>query len=366
MPRPFKRRARELINFINMKPWENPAAVLPYFRYSRHFQRLQRAFTSYRYVVAILWAHELGLFDCLDKKPATLEELKKSLKVRTRPLEQLLIILEAEGWVQRSGPCFSLTPPARHFLTSSGSQSVAGFLDLFAAHHASYSQILKGGMRKGTVPPRMNIFSPRSSLRGYLLAVNSYLHWIVPELLEEISLPRISRFIVGSMGVSFSAHLMRQSSQARVTYGCLPHLVKQIPMLVERYGIPRERIEGMHAHMGDPMKDRWGVNEQYDLVFLTKKLILKPEEKIGEKFVAKASRVLNPGGVLILWETVHPDHRPTSFSQAMEAVLDLGASPDGPVLTERRVRQMLHRYMFSRIFIKTVGPMGSTFVVAYK
>lgn len=365
IPRPLRRRARGILRFLKMRPWENPMALLPYLRYGRRFQELSRSFFRYRYVVALLWAHELKLFDTLSSSPRSLQELASLLNILPRPLEQLLFILESQGWITRRGDTYSLTPEGRFFFNGESPQSVRGFMELFASHHASFREILRG-MSQGTIPPRMNIFSSRASVDGYLHAVNTYLHWVAPELLSAIELPPIRRFIAGSMGVSFSAHLLRRDSRARVTYGCLPHLVKRIPELVKRFDVPEERIDGMHPHSGDPEEDRWGERERYDLVFLTKKLILKPEQRIGEKFVAKASQVLEPGGVLILWETVHPGDQPTPLSRAMEAVLDLGASPDGLVLTEARVRDLLKRHRFRKISFHPAGDMGSTFVVAYR
>jgi hypothetical protein len=101
-------------------------------------------------------------------------------------------------------------------------------------------------------------------------------------------------------------------------------------------------------------------------VFLTKKMILQPEQRIGEKFARKAFDVLRPGGAAIFWETVHTDGMPTPLQRAMEAVLDLGASPGGLCNTESGLRTLLSEIGFRQIEIVPCLSGQTTFVVARK
>ena len=183
------------------------------------------------------------------------------------------------------------------------------------------------------------------------------------DLLGRIELPPIRSMIVGSMGVSFSALLLDRCPQASVTYGCLEHLVREIPRLRERYGVDPGRVAGSHVHGGDPNADRWG-DERFDLVFLTKKMILDPENRVGEAFARKAFDVLTPNGVAILWETVHPADAPTPVAQAMEAMLDLGASPTGFVLTDRGLVELLTGIGFVSVEIVRCLGGSTSFIIA--
>ena len=183
--------------------------------------------------------------------------------------------------------------------------------------------------------------------------------------LSKIEVPPVRDFICGSMGVSFSALVLHQFPGARVTYGCLDHLVERIPRLRQQFAIDPARVDGMHAHGGEPSDDRWG-SEAFDLVFLTKKMILEPENRLGEKFAAKSYEVLNPGGVAIFWEAVHHDDEPTPMKLAMESVLDIGVSPTGCVLTRDGMTRTLLDIGFETVeFVPCLG--GETnFVVARK
>jgi hypothetical protein len=125
------------------------------------------------------------------------------------------------------------------------------------------------------------------------------------------------------------------------------------------------RIDGVHSHGGEPEQDRWG-EPPFDLVFLTKKMILEPEAQLGLRFARKAFEVLAPGGVTILWETVHTDRGPTPLPRAMEAVLDLGASPTSPVRTERELRAMLGDLGYEGVEVVECLEGQTTFLVARK
>ena len=85
---------------------------------------------------------------------------------------------------------------------------------------------------------------------------------------------------------------------------------------------------------------------------------------VGERFAKKAFGVLRPGGVAILWETLHGEGRPTPLGRAMEAVLDLGASPAGPALTEAGLGRLLGGIGFRAVEVVPCLEGATTFVVA--
>jgi hypothetical protein len=293
-----------------------------------------------------------------EEQPAELAERPARAVAR----HQLLALQHAQE--RLDGARWALGEFGRLFLLRDGRHSIAQYLDLVAAQALSFAE-LPSGLATGRAPTLLDIFSERSRYRALLDGVNEYLTWAGRDLLSQIALPEVRELIVGSMGVSFSALVLERCPRARVTYGCLPHLVREIPRLRQRYAVPPGRVDGMHEHGGDPSADRWG-GEAFDLVFLTKKMILVPEERIGEKFARKAHEVLRPGGVAIFWETVHTDDGPTPLPRALEAVLDLGASPAGLVNTDGGLRRTLGAIGFVDVQVVPVLGGQSTFVVARK
>lgn len=344
--------------------FRDPSTLLTQWRHRHSLKKLTRALFYHRYATATLLGVEAGVYDALLGRPMTPGELSDACDLNPRGADALLRILESQGAVVRSGGRYALTDFAAAFLAHGGPASIADTMDLMAAQAAAFGD-MKEGLRTGAVSSGLNIFSDSGRHNAFLNAVNSYLHWATPELLRSVELPEIRSFIAGSMGVSFSAHLLQRFPEAKVTFGCLDHLVKEIPRLRESYRVPASAVTGMHAHAGDPSEDTWG-DEDYDLVLLTKKMILEPEQMTGEKFATKAFDVLRPGGVAILWETIHTDDKPTPLPRAMEAVMDLVTAPSGLVNTESIIRTTLGDIGFSKVQIVPCLGNQTSFVVARK
>jgi len=341
-----------------------PRELIERWRHRAAFNRVQKALFYHRYATAFFLGHETGLFDQLYGTAKTAADVATECSLAPRAAEQLLRVLESERMVTREGASYRLSDFGRLYMAREGRFTMGPTLDLMAAQAAAFPEVCTG-MQTGQVPSTLDIFSDDGRYKSFLDAVNSFLHFAGAELLQEVELPDIRSFIVGSMGVSFSSLLLARFPNAQVTYGCLDHLVRQIPRLRDEYRVPAHRVAGMHCHSGAPDNDRWG-DESFDLVFLTKKMILEPESRMGQRFAAKAYEVLSPGGVAIFWETLHTDDRPTPLARAMEAVLDLGASPDGMVNTESSMRSLLERIGYRHIEIVPCLAGSTTFIVARK
>lgn len=344
---------------------DDPAGLLEQLRHHRQIARLHRSLSDQRYATALLLAHRSGLLSALEEGPLTFEQVAQRAGLLPRPAEVLLRVLESERVVERQGNAWGLSPLGQLTLASASPHSIRSMLELLAAQAASFGAIADG-LRTGRTPPGLDIFEPASSYGAFLDAVNSYLLLASRDLLSRIELPQpLDRLIVGSMGVSFSAVVLSRCPNARVTYGCLAHLVREIPRLCEQYGVPPERIDARHDHRGDPEADSWGA-EPFDLVLLTKKMILEPEQRLGERFARKAYAELRPGGMAIFWECLHTDDRPTPLGRALEAILDLGASPNGLVSTEASMKEMLARIGFGQLSVHPCLGGQTTFITARK
>jgi hypothetical protein len=121
-------------------------------------------------------------------------------------------------------------------------------------------------------------------------------------------------------------------------------------------------VESTHAHGGEPEADDWG--GPYDLVLLTRKMILAPESNLGERFASKAFQALRPGGAAVFWEVVHPDVGAAPISRAMEALYDLCASPSAPIRTESTYRAMLLGIGYKKVEVVPCLGGQTTFLVA--
>ena len=344
--------------------FKEPAAVMSRWRHRKAYARMNRAFFYQRYATAILLGSQLGVYAALGEKPQTAEELAKQCGIRPGAASALLRILESEGLLKREGKSYHLSAFAAEALQGEGPFAVTHMLDLLVAQTAAFPQVADG-MRTGKVPDSLDIFSDQGNHQAFLTAVNGYLRWATLDFLNTANLPKIRTFIVGSMGVSFSSVPLKRFPDAKVTYGCLEHLAREIPRLREEYDVPPGSVIGTHSHGGDPSEDKWG-DEAFDLVFLTKKMILDPEQSVGERFAKKALTVLNPGGVAVFWETVHTTDKPSPLPTAMEAVYDLVASPISPARTASDYRDMLLGMGYASVEVMPLLEGHTNFIIARK
>jgi hypothetical protein len=364
LPDQLQRPARAIQGLLNGDTFQEAQRLLTHFRYRKEYDRLQSALNEFRYFTGILMARDLGIYEALDDRPMTAGTLAETCDIHPRSARSILRVLETDGLVVREGSLFKLSDFGSEYLAPGGLVSIDPFLEFMSAFAGSYDDIVEG-MKTGEIPPKLDVFSDEANYEAYLEAVNFYLNLAGRDFLTRVDLPDIRHFIVGSMGVSFSGLLLNEYPASKVTYGCLDHLVDHIPSLRMEYNIDPDRVTGMHRHSGDPSDDDWG-GESYDLVFLTKKMLLEPDEKMGEKFARKAYDVLNEDGVTLFWETVHPDDEPTPYLRAVNEVTDRAASPDGFSLTEDGFRETLRDIGYGEVEYVHCLDGEANFVVARK
>lgn len=333
-------------------------------RHFREYRRINQALFYHRYATSLLFAFRLGVLEIFEEGPAGVKDVAQGCDIDEAAARTLLQILESQEILQRRGDLFETTPFASEFFASRSSVSLLPMLEVCETYACSYPAFFESA-RTGKAPPRLDIFNAEGRVDSLLDGVNYYLDQAGRELIARVQWPEIREFIVGSMGVSFSSLILSQFPQSRVTYGCLPHLVERIPRLRATYGVDAPRVTGMHSHGGEPTEDRWG-QEAFDLVVLTKKMILDPQNRLGEKFAQKAYEVLNPGGVALFWETIHDSRHPTPIDRAMESFLDFGVSPAGPLLTRQSFGNFLEDIGFRGIEFVPCLEGATTFVVARK
>jgi hypothetical protein len=326
--------------------------------------QLQFSFFNFRFLLPVLLARQAGVFAALEQAPLQTHRLAERCKMHPEATKTLVRVLESQGILTSEDGQVALSEFATRFLTARSSSSLLPVIDLFLAYTLSFEQMAES-LHTGRTPASLDVRGDDATVDAILQAVNSHLAQASREFLVRAALPPIRSCIVGSMGVSFSAALLRDQKGARVTYGCLDHLVRRIPSLRDQYEVDPTRVDGMHVHSGEPSGDKWG-DESYDLVFLTRKMILDPEARVGEKFARKALDVLNPGGTAVFWEAVHPDRGPSPLPLALETVFDLGMSPSAPLKTRSGFSRTLRDIGFGEVdYVSCLGGT-TTFAVARK
>lgn len=364
IPERWRGRLGLLRGIFVKEPAEQLERLFGILRHFRDYRRVDRALFYHRFAAHLLLSYRLGIFDALGDEIRGVDEVCDRCDIDEAAARNLLRILQSQGFVQRSGDGYEATAFARAFFDPDQPGSMAPMFEIAETYARGYPAFFEAA-QTGRRPAMLDIYNEQGRVDALLDGVNYYIDQAGRELLTRVDWPPIEHVIVGSMGVSFSSLVLSHFPDARVTYGCLPHLVERIPRLRREYGVPAGRVVETHAHGGEPAEDKWG-REAFDLVFLTKKMILDPANDLGDKFARKAHQVLNPGGVCIFWETIHDDEQPRCVERGMEGFLDFGVSPTGPVLTEKGFGRMLDDIGFRDVEVVSCLEGATTFAVARK
>jgi hypothetical protein len=331
-------------------------AVLLHYPLFKELFHWVRGFQS---LSAVLVAEELHLWDQVrDLKGVSPQDLSQKLGITPSAGEVLIRLLSSLRFLEmREGKVYP-TPFSLLFLGRSAPFSLSPFLEFLSVEMVALSRLKESLLRKEPLEIA-NIFHPSPYMYGYLFAVNRFLYEPSFLLLKTIGTEGIRSAIMGSMGVSFASALSEMNREVRITFGCLDHLVKEIPNLLKIYPVPEHRIEEICSHEGDPGTDHWGKGE-FDLVLLTKKFVLKPEEKLGERFAERAFRVLRPGGRVVIWETIYPEDGKVPKWVALNGFQDLIPSYGGAFYTQKKMEEILRKIGFLKVdfytFSTSFGP----------
>lgn len=303
-------------------------------------------------------AFELGIIDELQNKgKVSADDISKSLGLNLPRTETLLDSLAYFGFLKKEGDFYSLDEDFKEVIKVWGDEikflwsQLKGFSDLPSI------------VRLGEPSPKLNIYNLESDYRNLLFSVNSFLYSATRELMEKFEFKNIRRIMIGSMGISFAKNIQKKFPDVQIHIGCYPHLIDEVPKLIEKYKL--KNVVSMKKHKGIPREDRWGDEEEgYDLVFLTKKLTLRPLDEFGSEFLDKSNKVLNEGGYAVIWEAIVSDDG--LKGPVEESILDLLVSFSGKRWKESEMKSYVFSKGFSDFTIVKCFAGKVTFGVAVK
>jgi len=103
--------------------------------------RLHRLMFGYVGSTALFSALELGLFEALAERPGPAEEVGRRLGLPDRSIRLLLLALQGESVVERTGPDFHNSPMAVRFLLAGSPEFVGSLAAHQAAHYQRFCQL---------------------------------------------------------------------------------------------------------------------------------------------------------------------------------------------------------------------------------
>ncbi len=316
-------------------------------------------------------AYKTGILHELMNGWKTPKEISDKLRLDNTRLENLLDALVAFGFVIREEEKLKYSEGKR----TNRKYRIKRELEDFIKKWEGYQEFMWSGIsaftelpniiRYGKPSDKLNIYDLNSDYASLLFGVNEYLYRVTRELMRKYRFGNINKIMIGSMGISFAKNIQREFLDVKIHIGCYPHLIKEVPRLIKRYRLPEKNILSIKEHKGNPDEDIWGDEKGgYDLVFLTKKLTLRPLDEFGEKFLSKAYRVLKDGGYVVIWESIVGDDGVSGAVE--ESVLDLLVSFTGIRWTETDIKNYVIKKGFSKVDIAKCFAGRAVFCVGKK
>lgn len=123
--------------------------------------RLHQIMFGYLSSKALFSALELGVFDELEKQPATAEQLGTRLSLEERPARLILLALLGERLVERVGEVYRNAPVASSYLVSGRPDYVGALAAHQAAHFDRFGKLTQALRENAPIRAELNVDHPQ-------------------------------------------------------------------------------------------------------------------------------------------------------------------------------------------------------------
>jgi hypothetical protein len=303
---------------------------------------------SYGYL-AVLVAHDLGLFELLAQQPRPLAAICLALNIERRPAEALLNIGMSLGLLQRQAGAYELTAVAQDYLVKASPTYFGGVLDLDIAAPPTFEslkravltnsqQVYGGGDWVQSHQQQAHLAQTFTrAMHGYSMA--AALAW--PGVID-LSPYRLMLDVGGGSGAHCIGATVRWHQLNAIVFD-LPPVCEVAQELIARQGL-QTRIR---TQTGDMWHDPYPAS---DLHFYSMIFHDWPLEKC-RLLVDKSYASLAPGGRLIVHEMLYDDDKAGPYTVAAYNVLMLFAT-EGEQYSGRELTSLLANAGFGEIEVK--------------
>lgn len=271
-------------------------------------QRVYDAYVAGRQGAVLAAGVRVGLFDRLDRAPATVSELCAYLDLAVRPVTQILRTLFAMNLVMREGETWSLAEDASAYLVRGRPGSLWGLIDMEVDHFLSPANLISAlraddaSIYGGDDPWDAHEADPDKA-RAFTAAMHSVSERPAAGLAEVAPLNGTLRLLdVGGGSGALSLALAAAFPELTCVVQDLPVVCELAREYARDAGLS-ERVQAVAGDMFAP----WP--EGHDAVLLSQ-ILHDWSRKTGAELLARAFAALPPGGrVLIHEKLVDEDER---------------------------------------------------------
>ena len=298
---------------------------------------LMKASGAYWQSCAIHSGVELGIFTALHGESMTADALARQLGCDCRGLETLLTALCALDLLRKEGDAYSVIPAARQYL-SAQSPEYFGHIILHHQHLVPAWSRLSEAVRSGKSTRQSSHRTEDAAQREhFLLGMFNVADQQAEAIAAALDLRNHTRLLdLGGGPGTYAVHFCLQNPHLSAVVYDLPTTRPFAEKIIARYGLA-QRIQFME---GDFLRET--LTGRYDVVWISQVLHAMDDEN-SAALLAKAARMLTPGGLLLIQEFVLNDSRDGPAHPALFGCNMLVGTESGKVYTEKELCDLLRR-----------------------
>ncbi len=331
--------------------------------------------TSFQRTAIIMSAVKLGVFDYLYKHPGvSANSVARDLNLNLISTERLLRVLESIGYLKSSQNYqinhhqvfgYVNTQISNNYLVRESPSYLGDYYNLVSQTWSSWLS-LNLTIQTGSSNQQMDLFNGNDeTLYEYYAFANEYLKEPSRELFTKIPLDQVNRIITGEVGITFIGKLLERKLDVDFVLAGLENQIDFLEQLLSKYPLPKSPEEIIISPEGNALSDQWGANEEYDIVFLFRKLSYSD---YGSQFIKKSFQVLRPKGMVIILEPTTDSLVPSpSFLPELE-IMDLliGGVKAPPLYSTDKIVNLLKEVGFMKTEVVSTQKGSFLFVVGWK
>lgn len=320
---------------------------------------------------ALTTACELGLFDVLNERPMTLDELSTRLECRPEGLRFLLNLLLVAGYLRLRGGRYRNRAIARRWLSQDSALNIAPYI-IHSPDIIAIWEHLPEVVKRNSAPVHMP-YEDDSSLPEVQAALERHYAGLAAlalalgrELVYRARLPEgATRLLdVGGSHAAYSVLFCRRHPGLRATIVDLPPGIAAGKRTAQQTGMS-ERLDFICQDIvREPFPSEF--EQSFDVACYFHIAHLLPAE-INEQLLARVARCLKPGGLLIYVDQLTDQNHFSRLGTAMVQLMGLTVSAIGgtcyPFAT---VNTWLEKAGCSRARSHRLVTPGATMITARK
>ena len=285
---------------------------------------------EFRKTRILFTAFELDIFTILDDKALNAENLAKKCEADSRATSRLLNALVALDYLEKEGELFRNTPLTSKFLVK-GKPGFYGGL-MHSAHLFNTWSTLTQAVKAGTtVIKKEENFNNDEWVRAFINAMHARAKSLAPEVAAKLDLQDVKKVLdIGGGSGIFSMAITNRRSNIHATVFDLPNVVPITREFIEKEGYTGN-VDTYEGSFREKLPD-----ENYDMVILSAIIHMNSYEQNND-LINKCSKVLTPGGQIVIQDFIMNESRTEPLSGALFALNMLVGTEAGDTYTESEI-----------------------------